>query len=65
MQEVDSALASLGSMFFTELVRTSKNVCPLNGSVNKQFLTQTILDEPKCSPTFQVGDFFTTSGVAH
>ena len=64
MQEVDSALATLGSMFFTELVRTLKNVCPLDRSVNKQFLVQTVLDEPKCRPTFQVSDFFATGGVA-
>ena len=63
MQEVDSALATLRSMFFTELVRTSKNVCPLDRSVNKQFLAQTVLNEPKCSPTFQVGDSFATGGV--
>jgi hypothetical protein len=63
MQEVDSALATLGSMFFTELVRTSKNVCPLDRSVNKQFLVQTVLNEPKCSTTFQIGDFFATGGV--
>ena len=51
-------------MFFTELVPTSKNVCPLDRGVNKQFLVQTVLDQPKCSATFQVGDCFATGRVA-